>query len=136
MYSPHIKMLETPAKDYSDWKSTQTEGKSDNVYVLGNGNWTISTAQQVHIASGIKGPSDAFAVDNTIADDKNPGALEYDLRIDNNLQKVNNGVAVININDEADNNFNFTMTAPVNVPNDIKVLCSTSLLSIYEYKIC
>lgn len=54
MYSPHIKMLETPAKDYSDWKSTQTEGKSDNVYVLGNGNWTISTAQQVHIASGIK----------------------------------------------------------------------------------
>lgn len=88
MYSPHIKMLETPTKDYSDWKSTQTEGKSDNVYVLGNGNWTISTAQQVHIASGIKGPSDAFAVDNTIADDKNPGALEYDLRIDNNLQKL------------------------------------------------
>ena len=129
MYSPHIKMLNTPAKDYSDWKSTQTEGKSDNVYVLGNGNWTISTAQQVHIASGIKGPNDAFAVDNTTADDKHPGPIEYDVRINNNLQKVNDGVAVININDDADNNFDFAMTTPVAVPNNVEVLYSTTQLS-------
>lgn len=129
MYSPHIKMLNTPAKDYSNWKSTQTEGKSDNVYVLGNGNWTISTAQQVHIASGIKGPNDAFAVDNTTADDKHPGSIEYNVRINNNLQKVNDGVAVININDDADNNFDFAMTTPVAVPNNVEVLYSTTQLS-------
>ncbi|RVU69956.1 LPXTG cell wall anchor domain-containing protein [Lactobacillus xujianguonis] len=129
MYSPHIKMLNTAVKDYAGWTTAQTEGKSDNIYVLGDGNWTISTAQQVNIASGIKGPNDAFVVDNTTADDKKPGSIEYDFRVNNNLQKVSNGVVVININDGADNNFDFTMTKPVAVSNDAEVLYSTTELA-------
>ncbi|RVU72362.1 hypothetical protein EJK20_10270 [Lactobacillus xujianguonis] len=128
MYSPHVKMTNGLAKDYSGWKSAQTEGKTDDVYFVGDGTWNISIADQVQIASGIKGPDDAFSLPNTTANDKHPGQIEYDFKINNTLHKLNDGVTIVNINDGDTNNFDFEMTEPVAVPNGYEVLYSTQPL--------
>ena len=115
--------IESPKTAITNWKATDssfynpafTEGKTDRVYEVGQGNWTIGSAVETGIVSGALGNQNAVSVSRGSSDDKGDPNMAFDFNVINRNGQLDDVTAVIDLSDHKQNAFNFELTEPVTI---------------------
>lgn len=122
MESPKTALTNKKATDSSFYNPAFTEGKTDRVYEIGQGNWTIGSAVETGIVSGALGNQNAVSVSRGNSDDKGDPNMAFDFNVINRNGQLNDVTAVIDLSDHDKNAFNFELNGPVTIkekePND------------------
>lgn len=113
--SPKTALTNRKATDSSFYNPTFTEGKTDRVYEITQGNWTIGSAVETGIVSGALGNQNAVSISRGSSDDKGDPNMAFDFHVINRNGQLNDVTAVIDLSDHNPNAFNFELTGPVTV---------------------
>ncbi|WP_438450381.1 mucin-binding protein [Lactobacillus kitasatonis] len=113
--SPNTLLTNGKASDSSFFNPDFTQGKTNRVYEIGNGQWTIGSAIETGIVSGARGNQNSAAVKQGTSDDKGSTDMAFDFNVINRNQQINNVTAVIDLTDHNNNAFDFRLTKPVTV---------------------
>ena len=113
--SPKTAITNWKAKDSSFYNPAFTEGKTDRVYEVGQGNWTIGSAVETGIVSGALGNQNTISVIRGNSDDKGDPNMAFDFNVINRNGQLDNVTAVIDLSDHKQNAFNFELNGPVTI---------------------
>ena len=113
--SPKTAITNRKATDSSFYNPAFTEGKTDRVYEIDQGNWTIGSAVETGIVSGALGNQNAVSVSRGNSDDKGDPNMAFDFNVINRNGQLNDITAVIDLSDHDKNAFNFELTEPVTI---------------------
>lgn len=113
--SPKTAITNIKATDSSFYNPAFTEGKTDRVYEITQGNWTIGSAVETGIVSGALGNQNAVSVRHGNSDDKGNPNMAFDFHVINRNGQLNDVTAVIDLSDHNPNAFNFELNGPVTI---------------------
>lgn len=113
--SPKTAITNRKATDSSFYNPAFTEGKTDRVYEITQGNWTIGSAVETGIVSGALGNQNAVSVSRGSSDDKGNPNMAFDFNVINRNGQLDDVTAVIDLSDHNPNAFNFELNGPVTI---------------------
>ena len=113
--SPKTALINGKAKDSSFYNPAFTEGKTDRVYEIGQGNWIIDSAAETGIVIGALGNQNTISLSRGDSDDKGDPNMAFDFNFINRNGQLDDVTAVVDLSDHNQNAFNFELNGPVTI---------------------